>query len=102
MIIASNPDRAMTVREWDPVLQLKRHTPIDICTHPCNIEAPGGMVPVGPRSLTVTALSTGEGCFGSSWLKSQLSVPIRDGETPRLQAKRRSPKSRRDGRVIFE
>ena len=33
------------------------------------------MVPVGPRSLTVTALSTGEGCFASSWLKFQLSGP---------------------------
>ncbi len=31
------------------------------------------MVPVGPRSLTVTALSTGEGCVVSSWLKFQVS-----------------------------
>jgi len=26
MIFASNPDRAMTVREWDPMLQLKGYT----------------------------------------------------------------------------
>ncbi len=56
----------MTVREWDPGVQLEGHTLIDICAHPFNLEAPGGMVPVGPRSLTVTALSTGEGCFVSS------------------------------------
>ena len=31
------------------------------------------MVPVGPRSLTVTALSIGEDCFASSWLKFQLN-----------------------------
>ena len=63
MIIASDADRAMTVREWDPVDQLNGHTLIDICTHPCNLEAPGDRVPVGPRSLTVTALSSGEGCL---------------------------------------
>ena len=57
MTISSNPDRAMTVRKWDPVLQLKGHTLIDICTHPCKLEAPGSMAPVGSRSLTVTALS---------------------------------------------
>jgi len=34
MIFASNPDRPMTVREWDPVLQLKGHTLIEICMHP--------------------------------------------------------------------
>ena len=56
MIIASSADRAMTVREWDPVLQ------------------GWGLVPVGPRSLTVTALSTGEGCSASSWLKFQVSA----------------------------
>ncbi len=39
MIIASNPDRAMTVREWDPEIQLKGHTPIDICAHPFDLEA---------------------------------------------------------------
>ena len=73
MIIASDADRAMTVREWDPVDQLNGHTLIDICTHPFNLEAPGDMVPVGPRSLTVTALSSGEGCLASSWLKFQPS-----------------------------
>ena len=51
MIIASSADRFMTVREWDPVLQRSTW---------------GGVSPVGPRSLTVTALSTGEGCFASS------------------------------------
>ena len=59
MIIASSADRAMTVREWDPVFQ----------------RSAWGMVPVGHRSLTVTALSTGEGCCASSWLKFQLSGP---------------------------
>jgi len=34
MSIASSTDRAMTVREWDPVLQLKGYTLIDICMHP--------------------------------------------------------------------
>ena len=53
------------------MLQLKGHTLIDICTHPFNLEATGNMVPVGPRSLTVMALSTGEGCFASSCLKFQ-------------------------------
>ncbi len=39
MIITGNPDRAMTVREWDPVLQLKGYTLIGIWTHPFNLEA---------------------------------------------------------------
>ena len=52
MIIASSADRAMTVREWDPVLQRS-----------------GDMVPFGPRSLTVTALLSGEGYFASSCQK---------------------------------
>ena len=73
MTIASNPDRAMTVREWYPVLQLKGHILIDICVHPFNLEAPGEYGPCRARSLTVTALSPGEGCFASSWLKFQLS-----------------------------
>ena len=32
----------------------------------------------------------------------KISVPIGEGETPRVEAKRRSPKSRRDSRVIFK
>ena len=71
MIITGNPDRAMTVREWDPVLQLKGYTLIGIWTHPFNLEALGG--PVGPAPSPVTALSTGEGCFASSWLKFLVS-----------------------------
>ena len=72
MIIASNADRAMTVKEWDPVLQHRGGcTLIDIRTHPFNLETPEGMVPVGPCSLTVTALSTGECFFASSQLKFQ-------------------------------
>ena len=74
MIIGSNPDRAMTVREWDPVLQLGGDTLTVIYPHPFNLEAPRDMVAVGPRSLTVTAPSTGEGCTISSWLKFQLSA----------------------------
>ncbi len=57
MIIASSADRAMNVREWDPVLQ----------------RSAWGYGPCRARSLTVTALSIGEGCFASSWLKFQLS-----------------------------
>ncbi len=41
-------------RERDPAFQLNGHTLIDISAHPSNLDAPGGMVPVGPRSLTVT------------------------------------------------
>ncbi len=46
------------------------------------------MVPVGPRSLTVTALSSGEGCFASSRLKFQVSGP--PAVLPHSRAKLRS------------
>ena len=38
--VVSSRDRAMTVREWDPVLQLLGYTLIVIYPHPFNLEAP--------------------------------------------------------------
>ena len=43
--VVSSRDRAMTVREWDPVLRLLGHILMVIYPHPFNLEAPRGMGP---------------------------------------------------------
>jgi len=61
---------------------------------------PGSIKP--PMRFRKRLLDFRERSSGATGTALFIRVSIGDGETPRLQAKRRSPKSCRDGRVIFE